>query len=889
MAGPGDSRAQSGKTLPSEAAGAAVATGPLRESEQRFRAVFEQAPVGIVLLTPEAEVTRVNKRFCQMLGYSTAELLALDDVVAKITHPDDLATDSAHLQELVAGQRDSYEIEKRYVRKDGQLVWARLTLSALRDPAGALQQLLGIVDDIGERRHAQQAQQRSFDQVQAERALLTQVIEQIPAGVMIIEAPSGRELFRNTQVEAITGLRASDAVRPLDRPDFRAFYPDGRPYAREQWPLARALCEGEIVIDEEMAHFLPDGERRTMSASAAPVRDGSGRIVAAVATFHDITARRRAETNARFLAEASETLASSLDYEAMLRAVAKLAVPRLADWCTLHMRDDANGLRPLAVVHRDAATQAHLTWMLRRYPVRLDGNRCVAAALRTGEPEWVPEVDELFLKQVAQDKAHLHELRALGMRSLMSVPMRARGRLEGAITFVSDASGRRYSRDDLSLAEELAHLTGLAVDNARLYRDAQRELAERDRAERKLAELNRTLEQRVAERTAEAEQRAAQLRALATQLTQAEQRERRRLAQTLHDHLQQLLVGVKMQLGMLETLSAQDVPHAVAEASTLLNEAIESSRTLSHELSPPVLYDAGLGAALHWLVPRMRSKYGLVIDVHAAEDAEPEDEAVKVFLFQAVSELLLNVVKHAHTHAARVTMQPAGEEVCVTVTDQGAGFDPEAVNEDREAEHFGLFGIRERFEAMGGRVRIDSAAGLGTSIALHAPRHAQDRGEVDAAPQQHDHGRHHPSEAPAAPSAQPQSKPADDGHRHIRVLLVDDHEVVRSGLRTMLEQQSDIRIIAEADDGEPAVELAETHRPDVVVMDVTMPRLNGIEATRRIKERMPEARVIGLSMHEREAMAEAMLAAGAVAYLPKGGPADDLIEAIREGAEHKRA
>lgn len=121
----------------------------------------------------------------------------------------------------------------------------------------------------------------------------------------------------------------------------------------------------------------------------------------------------------------------------------------------------------------------------------------------------------------------------------------------------------------------------------------------------------------------------------------------------------------------------------------------------------------------------------------------------------------------------------------------------------------------------------------------------------------------------------------DQSMMRIRVLLVDDHEVVRSGLRTMLEQESDIEVVAEADDGEPAVRLASIHEPDVIVMDVTMPRLNGIDATRQIRERVPGVRVIGLSMHDHESMSQAMLAAGAAAYLPKGGPAEDLIQAIR--------
>ncbi|MFA9477901.1 response regulator transcription factor [Phycisphaerales bacterium AB-hyl4] len=115
----------------------------------------------------------------------------------------------------------------------------------------------------------------------------------------------------------------------------------------------------------------------------------------------------------------------------------------------------------------------------------------------------------------------------------------------------------------------------------------------------------------------------------------------------------------------------------------------------------------------------------------------------------------------------------------------------------------------------------------------------------------------------------------------IRVLLADDHKIMRQGLMSLLEDEPDIKVVAEANDGQEAVEQALQHTPDVVIMDISMPRLNGIEATRQIVSKLPHISVIGLSMHEDAEMAEAIRRAGAKYYLSKGGPADQLVATIR--------
>ena len=141
------------------------------------------------------------------------------------------------------------------------------------------------------------------------------------------------------------------------------------------------------------------------------------------------------------------------------------------------------------------------------------------------------------------------------------------------------------------------------------------------------------------------------------------------------------------------------------------------------------------------------------------------------------------------------------------------------------------------------------------------------------------------SDRTRTPQEEPAGEVAPEPRQTVRVVLADDHKIMRQGLIMLLEEEPDIEVVAEAANGEQAVTLAIEHQPDVVVMDISMPVLNGIEATRRITAAAPQVRVIGLSMHETADMDHAIREAGAVGYLAKGGPLDALTAAIRQAAQ----
>jgi signal transduction histidine kinase len=234
---------------------------------------------------------------------------------------------------------------------------------------------------------------------------------------------------------------------------------------------------------------------------------------------------------------------------------------------------------------------------------------------------------------------------------------------------------------------------------------------------------NETLETRVATRTADLAHRTSQLQALTRDLAQAEERERQRIAQVIHDQLQQLLSVARIKLG----IAVGQVPtewnqQSLGEVDDLIAESLEITRSLTAELSPGILYRSGLGAALRWLGRSYGARFDLTIAVEAEEDVDVEEE-VRVTLFRSVRELLFNVVKHARVTSARVRLERGADGgVRIVVSDDGVGFDPEAVRaREGTGGSFGLFSLRERLEQLGGRLEVESAPGGGASFTIVAP------------------------------------------------------------------------------------------------------------------------------------------------------------------------
>ena len=249
------------------------------------------------------------------------------------------------------------------------------------------------------------------------------------------------------------------------------------------------------------------------------------------------------------------------------------------------------------------------------------------------------------------------------------------------------------------------------------------------------------------------------------------------------------------------------IPARAADVTELIDDAIEISRSLTAELSPPILRQGGLISALEWLARWMRRKYELEVHLTAREKLEPMSEDVVVLLFHATRELLFNVVKHAGVKEASIHLKRLADGIQLTVEDKGVGFDPSQLrSEGGSTGGLGLFSIRERLALLGGSIETSSSPGRGSRIKLVATRLADAAKGDRPAPE----GQAKVSAAISAPSKAEQ----DEGEKIIRVLLVDDHVVMRQGLSGLLRAEPGIEIAGEASDGESAVALARELRPE---------------------------------------------------------------------------
>lgn len=408
---------------------------------------------------------------------------------------------------------------------------------------------------------------------------------------------------------------------------------------------------------------------------------------------------------------------------------------------------------------------------------------------------------------------------------------------------------------------------------AKVVRDKS---AQKDTSD-KLAELNRTLEERVIQRTQELTRNQERLRAMASDLTVTEQRERRRLATDLHDYLAQLLVVCRLKLSQGQTISDKEtLLKVIQEADTLLDQSLTYTRTLVSQLSPTCLYEFGLHAALVWLGSEM-GKQGLTVTLKSEVETPnlPEDQAVLVF--QSVRELLYNVLKHSGVNEVMVNLSLQGNHLLIEVKDSGCGFHESAEERNQQSPtNFGLFSIRERLEALGGEMVLHSAPQKGTTVLLRIPIELSSE---DLRPR---------AAKPTPVHAVKKSHVSRSPSEKIRILLADDHKMVREGFCHILNAQVDFEVVGEAEDGKHALTLCESLRPDVVVMDLHMPKMDGLEAIKRIKQFLPDTVMIGLSVYDTPDVARWFQEAGAAAFVTKGGPAESLVTIVRKYWHQKK-
>ena len=292
------------------------------------------------------------------------------------------------------------------------------------------------------------------------------------AEAVTVQSAAGRIEYANPAAVALLGLPGVHAVLTAEAGDlvgrFDIRHPDGRPVSEDELPGARVMRgeQPEPLLTQSV--YKATGELRWFLTKATPLMDETGELMA-VNVIEDVTEQHEATLRQRFLAEAGEALASSLDYEQTLQRVAQHAVSGLADWCAVELPDERGMPEQVALAHTEPAMVEQARALRARYPPDHTSPVGTAAVMRSGEAQLIAQVPDSLLEAAAQDAEHLELIRALNIRSALSVPMVTGGRTLGVMSFVFSDSGRLYAEDDLAFAQELAARAATAIENARLY------------------------------------------------------------------------------------------------------------------------------------------------------------------------------------------------------------------------------------------------------------------------------------------------------------------------------------------------------------------------------------------------------------------------------------
>ncbi|HKQ05528.1 MAG TPA: PAS domain S-box protein [Blastocatellia bacterium] len=769
------------------------------------------------------------------------------------------------MEQLKSGKRiEHYETVR--VKKNGERVNVALTISTIKGPAGTLTGASTIARDITERKRADRERERLMAELESQRTRLNNVVANVPGVVWEAwgepDAASQRINYVSDYVETMLGYSTEEWQRT---PNFwlTIVHPEDRERAART--AAENFAAGGGV--NEFRWLTKDGRALWVETHDVVIYDEQGQPAGMRGVTMDISERKRAEEErarflaateaseqqARFLAAASATLASSLDYQLTLRRVAELAVPHLADWCIVHIAEDGKHLKQLAITHVDPKQGAWAEEIGLRYPPDPDAPHGVANILRTGRSEYYPEVDDALLAKMASDADHLELLRAAHLRSAMLVPLAARDRALGVMTFIASEAHAAYTPADLALAEDLARRAALAVDNALLFTEAHRARAEAENANRAKDEFLATVSHE-----------------LRTPLN----------AIVGWSHmLRTRTFDAATTARALETIER----NAKAQAQ-IVEDILDVSRIITGKLRlevQPVDLAAIIDAALDSVRPAAEAKgirLQAVLDPHAGPVSGDASR-----LQQVVWNLLSNAVKFTPRGGRiQVRLERADSQVEIVVADTGQGITPALLpyvfDRFRQGDStstrlhgglgLGLAIVRHLVELHGGTVTAESSGeGQGSTFRVRMPLLPLHAGRDDSE-----------SVTPGAHAASPlQKAPELTG---LKVLVVEDESDSRTLLQTMIEQfGAEVKVCASS-----AEAFAAFHEwlPDVLVSDIEMPGEDGYQMIRRIRELAPErggkTPAVALTAYARADDRMRALAAGYQIHVAK--PADPIELAV---------
>ena len=674
---------------------------PLGGPGHLLLATFEQAAIGIAHLTLDEQWISVNQRYCEITGYSREEILTFK--VEQLTHPEDVEASLEFIRRIRSGELPEYRMEKRYVRKNGAVIWVHLTVSIVRSATGAPLYLVAFIEDITQRREAQSEASRSL-------SLLRATLESTADGILVVDL-NGKILSFNQKVADMWGIppevfASGDDQRAINMALEKLVNPDD--FVAKMMELYRHPEESSYDV-----LALKDGRTFERYSQAQLIDDVP---VGRVWSFRDVTSRRRAEEQeielvqeqaaraeaensqkrASLLAEASRVLSASFDYQTTLAALVRLAVPALADYCALDIVDAEDTFERIGEAHVDTAKSQLLREVARFPKSALTARHPLMRVMTTGAPVLEADITPAFIRASFAEAGQRRVVEALEPRSLICVPLVASGKPLGALTLVTSGSGRRYDIADLSLAADLARRAAIVVEHARLFHEAQQATRARDDV---LAVVAHDLRNPLNTVTM-----AVSLMLETTPPERVEERRQaeivRRAADRMNRMIQDLLDVKRMESGRLTTDLKPELP------ATLINDTIDMLRPLAAAST-------------------------IMLEAHIEDDLPPVlADAARVQ--QVLSNLVGNAVKFT-PRSGRITVcaEHIDGEVRFGVIDTGPGIPAEQLphifgrfwqaKSDHRGIGLGLAIAKGIVEAHNGRIWVESHVGLGSTFYFTLP------------------------------------------------------------------------------------------------------------------------------------------------------------------------
>ncbi|MGD0573117.1 MAG: PAS domain S-box protein [Sedimentisphaerales bacterium] len=635
----------------------------LRESEVRYKAIFDYATEGIIIADIETKRLKyANQAACAMFGYTAEQF---QHITVHDMHPKEYMPSVLARFEILAQGEKTHAHNAPCLRKDGTVFYANINSTRViidQRPCN-----VGLFTDITEHKHAEEALRQSEEKFRgmAERSS-EMIFTTDTRGLITYLSPASKKIFGYKPQEMVgknftTFLVESEIPKAVKR--FREKL-QGKNYG-VLYLQAKRKNRSRVFIELNSSLIIQ-----------------KGKIAGTQGTIKDVTERKKTEEQLKKAHEELEIRVKKRTAE-LAKAVETLKTE------IIERKHAEESLRNAEVRFRSVFENT-IVGLYRTTP---------AGRILLANPALIKMMGCRSFKQLTKFNVEKNGFDPSTPRSIFKKLIKKEGRVIGL-----ESIWRRPDGTKLFVSE-----SAFAVKDAKgkilYYEGTAQNITKRKEAEEKLMLYQQ------------------QLRSLASELSLAEERLRRRIAAELHDHIAQNLAISKIKLESLKDDVKPDLVKSLKDVIDLISQTIDASRSLTFEISPPVLYELGFEAAVGWLVRQTRQRFGLDVEFINDEKPKPLNADIRVLLFQAVRELLVNVVKHAKAKKTKVYVHAVNDNIQVAVEDNGVGFDITAINpaKDFTKGGFGLFNIRERLDQIGGSVIIHSGQKKGTQIILTAP------------------------------------------------------------------------------------------------------------------------------------------------------------------------